>query len=258
MRIEGLIQRKHAWCIGLLCGLVLLLAGTVQADYVDSVVLIPDDDGAFNTFDSSSAGAAHWTCVNDSTGDANRCDTDTSAKVYTSAGLEQYRITQAPDTSNICDSMAIYGNFAEQRSGTSGEWELMYGWRYREEGSWYWCLHHGGTDTVIISSPTCTILRHSWTKNPYFSDSYDIPWYWYAGYWDDGSAPNAFQPAFNLNNVETGCFLTDCIFTMFDVWVVFYFTVEEAEAESQIFLIGALDEENYHNPRCGIPPVTWE
>lgn len=207
---------------------------TPANSHTDSVVLIPDADGAFNTFDSSSAGAAHWTCVNDSCSDANRCDTDTSAKLYTYNGLEQYRITNAPpaDTLNPCDSMAIYCNWAEQRSGTSGEWKVFFGWRYKEEGSWYYCQHQGGTDTLIINSSTCTVYRKSWIKNPYYSDAdpYGISWYWYAGYLDDEDAGNAFQPAFGVITGETGCFATTCIVAMFDVWIVFYYTViEEAE-----------------------------
>lgn len=236
---------KHAWGAGLLCGLILLLAGTVQADYVDSCVLIPDADGAFNTFDSSSAGAAHWTCVNDSCSDANRCDTDTSAKLYGAAGLEQYGITQAPDTSNSCDSMAIYCNWAEQRSGTSGEWKIFFGWRFKVEGDWYWCVDEEGTDTMIVNGTTCTIYRHSWTKDPCWGTTRGLGYVYFGGHTDDENEDYAWQPAFGIITAETGCFATDCIVTMFDVWVVLYFTVTEEEAAGQVIIIS---DAGFHRP----------
>ena len=43
---------------------------------------------------------------------------------------------------------------------------------------------------------------------------------------------------------------------LFAVYAVY--TTDGAPAAKQVMMIGARDEENYHNPRLGIPPVIWE
>lgn len=243
-------SRKYRRCLGLVCLLILLLAGTAGADYVDSTVLIPDADGAFNTWIGESGCTDHYDCVNDSS-DAPCTADDTTTYVYNiSGGVEQYQHTTAPDTSNSLDSMAMYVALAELVSGTGGDWKIAFGWRQDIEGEWFYCPNEGGLDTVDVDGFACVVYRYSWTKDPCFAETRGLGWVYFGWTFD-----NLWQPAVDVVSVESGC-VPNCYLRLFNVWMVYYFMV--TEVEGQVIIIGAKDEETYRNPRRGVCPRAWE
>jgi len=219
--------KKHAWGIGILFGLILLLTGTAGADYVDSVVLIPDADGAFNNWTDESGCTDHYDCVNDS--NAASCAGSMDSYIKTTTGVEQYRHTTAPDTSNNLDSMAMYVEFEEEVSGTGGAWTVAFGWRFKIE-DWYYCEYEGGLDTVSVNGTECVVYRKSWTQDPCWSASRGLGWIYFGWTYDGEADPNnnIYQPCMYPATIETGC-IPNCYMRCYNVWLVLYFTVTEAE-----------------------------
>jgi len=214
------------------CLLTLLVAGQARADYVDSVVLIPDVEGAFNTFDGDGdCSGDHSDCVNDSNDTV--CGPDTLTELsFTSGYVEQYRYTTASDTTWPPDSMSVNICLAELKSGTGGDTKVEFGWRYKESGDWYYCTREGGTDTVDLNSKNCASFRVSYDNDP-CEDVGEITWIRYGGFYDDETETYAWQPVAHVVSLEAGC-LGGCSGRMFNLWHVIYFTVVEEEGESDI------------------------
>lgn len=212
--------------------LILLLSiwtGSARADYVDSVVLIPDADGDFNNWVDESGCVDHYDCVNDS--NAASCAGSMDSYVKTAGSeVEQYRHTTAPDTSNNLDSMAMYVEFEEDVSGTGGAWTVAFGWRFKVEGSWHYCEYEGGLDTVSVNGTECVVYRKSWTQDPCYAQSRGLGWVYFGWTYDGEADPddNIWQPCMYPVTIETGCF-PFCYMRCYNVWMVYYFTVTAAE-----------------------------
>ena len=207
-----------------------LLAVSCMADYVDSVVLIPNADGEGNTFTDTMGCYDHYDCVNDSN-DAPCTGDDTITFVFSTTGIEMYGIVTASDTSNSLDSMALYICAAEYKSGTGGADSVEFGWRYKSEGQWYYCNNEGGMDTMAISGHACVTARTSWTNDPCWGETRGLGWVYFGGFYN-----NDWQLAVHITSIEGGCFPA-CLLRLFNIWMVYYVTVTEAPADKKYLKI---------------------
>ena len=248
--------------LALLCLLILLGAGQARGDYVDSCVLLPDLDGYANNM-TPSEGEDNFACVDDSS-DSVCAYSDTVDYIYHNNPLQMFGHTTAPDTSNSLDSMAMYIEVAELKSGIEGDWVLIVGWRQEQgDDEWAYCTYsydsHHALDTISIDGLTCLSFRHSWTKDPCWSEERGLGWVFFADVYDDhteaGGVPT-YQWVVDAIDVETGC-IPECYVRIYNWWWVGYFTVTEEEA-GQVIIIGARDEEDFNNPCYGARPVGWE
>lgn len=223
-------SRKYRRCISLFCGLILLLAGQAGAVVQDTLRPEADIYSEAGEWDVHGDSPRHE-CVDDvvSDDDDTYLDEDDDNKGY---------IYRTGDWSGDGDPDSAEACFLIRKAEAFNNFTVAIGRAAAPEGIFTWC---GEPDTVTEGTQSYVLFKYMMLTDP----CTDAAW--------TTASINHNSYGFGIRFARGA---PAAIGRYTQGYVVVYSTA--AAEGGQVIIIGALDEENYHNPRRGIPPAAWE
>lgn len=233
-------MRYRLVCLLILSLSIWLTDSAWAANYQDT--LWARADTANNAWPMSGIGGDKYERIDDPN-TPNDADYITSG---VAAQRQDWKVFDPDTTDKLIDSVEQVGR-AAYVGGDAGTAELVFVRRFFDEGQWVACAYAAGYDTVEITD-TYTNYSKMHTVEP--CNNAALRWIYFV------DATGGYLTCWGVRNhsMRTG---TPIPSNRVSWSFVVIYSHSEAEA-GQVIIIGALDEENYHNPRRGIPPAAWE